>query len=119
MNNIQELGLELIKNNISHKATLRFKDDWFNFYIDSCGQRGHYIIPYISYGYLTKDNYIIKRALSFTNPIDEGKDKAILGVLNLTKCKVVSIEENKIEFENFTINLEGNPCTNKLNFVYE
>jgi hypothetical protein len=49
---------------------------------------------------------------------DEGKDKAILGVLNLKKCNVVSITENSVIFESFKIVLNNNHWTNSDKFEY-
>ena len=119
MNNIQKLGLQLVKDNISKEAWVEFDKRWFTFYIDNCGQRGHYIIPMKMYGNMIPDHYIVKRVLSFTNEVDEGKDGAILGVFNLTECRVLEIKEKSIVFENFTIYLEGNPSTRGMNFKYE
>jgi hypothetical protein len=119
MNNIQELALELMTKNLSPKTRIEFKDHWFTFYIDTCGQRGHYVIPYKAYGSIVENHYVIKRELSFTNECDEGKNKAILGVLNLAKCKAISINQNNIEFEQFIIHFDRNPASDSINFVYE
>lgn len=120
MNNIQELALELVQKNISKESQIHFKDRWFAFYDDKCGQRGHYVLPYTDYGNkIIKDSYIVKRVLSFENEVDKGKDGAVLGVLNLTKCKALSIKEESIEFENFTFYFKGNPNTQSMKFVYE
>lgn len=100
---IQSLGLKLVDENITENSRLFFKDDWFRFYIDTCGQRDHIIEPFIAYGHRVEDQYVIKRKLSFTNPEDVGKDGAVLGTIDLTKCKVASICSDKIVFENFTI----------------
>jgi hypothetical protein len=118
MLNIQELGLRLIADNISKGATIIFNDDWFTFYFDDSGQRGHYIIPYIRVNNIIPDHYVVKRVLKFVNMGDEGKDKAILGVLNLKKCNVVSITENSVIFESFKIVLNNNHWTNSDKFEY-
>lgn len=120
MNNIQEIALELIEKNIGPNTTIQFKDRWFTFYIDTCGQRGHCIIPYNPYGLKKVPNvYTILRVLSFENDEDKGKDGAILGVIDFSKCKALSILDNKIEFENFTIDFERNPHEHKANKFYE
>jgi hypothetical protein len=118
MLNIQELGLDLIAKNISKNTRIEFKNDWFRFYVDWCGQRGHYVIPADYYGKLVPNKYTIKRVLHFTNAIDEGKDKAVLGEIDLTKCKVVAINEDSVEFENFTIYLNRNNWTDRNDFEY-
>jgi len=119
MINLQELGLEIIKNNISQKCRIQFKDTWFTFYTDCSGQRGHYVMAYKPYDHkIIENHYIIKRHLSFINDIDVGKDKAVLGILNLEKCKIINIQEDKIEFENFTFHLYDNNSTQGINFEY-
>ena len=118
MNNIQKLALELVAKNISKDSTLYFKEDFFRFYIDSSGQRGHYIIPYNQYGSIIPNIYTIKRVLSFVNNGDEGKEGAVLGVLYLDKCKAILIKENSIEFEQFTIHFNENPSTKRMDFEY-
>ena len=37
---------------------IKFKDDFFKFYIETCGQKGHYIVPYIGNGQEIKNEYI-------------------------------------------------------------
>lgn len=115
---IQELGLDLVKANISKQSTVEFKKRWFTFHDDSCGQRGHYIKQYRAYGHIIPDHYIVKRVLSFTNKGDEGKEDAVLGILNLKECKVIAITELAVEFENFKVFFKGNPYTQAVGFKY-
>lgn len=116
---IQQIALDLIKENISKECWIHFDDSWYSFNHDLSGQRGHYIVPYKGYGAIIEDHYLIKRALMFVNQGDEGKEGAILGILNLKKYKVTAIKKNKIKFLNFTFYFKDNPCTRSMNFVYE
>ena len=111
--NFQEECLKLVCKEISAESNLLFKEGWFTFYNDTCGQRGHYILPYKAYGRTIPNHYIIKRSLSFENEEDKGKQNAVLGILNLEKCKAISVSEDKIEFENFTIYLKNNSNSHK------
>lgn len=106
MNNIQTLGLKLIADNVSDSSRIFFKDRFFDFYDDTSGQRDHVVSKYKCYGKISPDHYIVHRKLSFTNKIDEDKDGAILGIFDLTKCTVISIEEESVEFDTFTIKLK-------------
>lgn len=69
----------------------------FRFYTDTCGQRGatlkiqSYSIPKYKDRDLNKGRYTINRVLSFVNPIDEGKDDAILGEIDVNKFDNVSV----------------------------
>lgn len=115
---IQIIASELIEDNLSKECWIQFKDRWLDFYIDCNGQRGHYIVRYKKY---TDANpyqykYIIRRNLSFTNKIDEGKQDAILGVLDISKCKIISIQEDKIEFESFIFHFKGNAFVKDENY---
>ena len=111
MVNIQEIALDIITEQVSKTMRIEFNDDWFTFYFDGSGQRGHHIIPYIEGEHVIKNRYIVKRVLQFCNSVDIGTDGAILGVLKLDKCKALSIKADRIEFENFTIYLNNNHWT--------
>ena len=110
---LQQIGMELVKNNLDENTSIMFNERCFNFYYDNNGQRLHYIIPYVSYGYSLENQYIIKRLLSFCNEEDKGKEDAILGVLDLNKSKVISIHKTKVEFEFFTIVFRENSSGNR------
>ena len=112
---IQELGLKYVRENVGPGNAIVFKDRWFDFYIDNCGQRGHYILPYVSYGKkVIKDNYIVRRILSFDNLVDKGKNHAVLGVVNLKECKVVSITSNYVQFEMLKFYFDDNSNKDKI-----
>lgn len=116
MYTLQEIALELVKTHINQGCHITSK--LFSPYDDSTGQRGHYIIPYKPYGRIVEHTYVMKRVLSFVNPGDEGKDKAVLCLLNLNESKALSIHDNRIEFEYFTFYFNNNPSTRKLDFEY-
>lgn len=118
--NFQEECLKLVAKELSENANITFKKRWFTFYDDTCGQRGHHILPYKPYDLkVIPNHYVIRRTLSFENEVDKGKDCAILGILNLKECKALSVTDESIEFENFTINFKGNPSSYKHAKYYE
>ena len=119
MSYLQNLGLKLIKENLSKDSYLHFEDNWLKTYFDNSGQRGHYLIQSKMYGVEFENQYFVKRVLSFTNQKDEGKDKAMLFEINLNKCKVVGIKEESVKFDNFEIFFNNNPWTQKLDFIYD
>jgi hypothetical protein len=117
--NIQDAALQFVKDNLSSNTRLSFKNNSFTFYVDNCGQRGHCLVPYNSYGTIIENHYVVIRLLSFENQIDLGKNGAILGVLNLNKCKAIAIKENSIEFDLCTIEFEYNPQKHKADKYFD
>lgn len=107
MEKLHNQAIKYLNEHLSDKSRVAFKEDFFNFYDDTCGQRGHKIEKYK--GYATKPMYGLYRVirkLSFTNEVDKGKEGAILGILDLTKTKFISLHEDKIVFDNVTIYLK-------------
>lgn len=117
---IQELGLKLVRENVGPGNAIVFKDRWFDFYIDNCGQRGHYVLPYVTYGKkVIKDSYIVRRILSFNNEPDVGKEHAVLGVIRLHECKVVSITSDYVQFDMFKFYFDCNSEKDKIKRVVD
>lgn len=85
---------------LNAETSVQFKSGiGFQLYNDTSGQRSNYILPcYRGYGI-----HIVYRYLEFINNGDEGKDGAVLGEIHLDEANVISIKENEIEFEFFSI----------------
>lgn len=107
MDKLHNEAIKHINEHLSEKTRISFKEDFFNFYDDTCGQRLHKVEKYKGYG--TKPMYGIYkifRKLSFTNQIDVGKDGAVLGILDLTRTELISIHKDRVVFENVIIYLK-------------
>ena len=104
MDKLHNEAIKYICENLSDKTWVSFKEDIFNFYYDNSGQRLHKVELYK--GYDVKPIYgmfKITRKLSFTNKEDEGKDGAVLGILDLTKAELISIHPKKVIFDIVTV----------------
>lgn len=85
--------------------SINFKNNFLDFYTDTCGQRGHYIVPFMVSEKEVVNKYIIKRNLSFMDKEDEGKQDAILAILDLNNSKLIAINRNVYEFEFFNLTI--------------
>jgi hypothetical protein len=101
--NIQELGIKYVLENLSDKTRIDFRDIAVSFYDDTCGQREHKVEQYIAYGTRIKNHLRITRKLSFTNKVDEGKEGAILAIINMDQLAVLCIGKNEVIFDMLTI----------------
>lgn len=85
-------------------------------YSDNSGQRSAYLTHH---GYEVNSekrkgrvpSYAVRRKLSFVNPIDVGKEDAVLMVISFdsikTKAKIISISEREIKIDNISISINN------------
>lgn len=85
-------------------------------YSDNSGQRSAYLTHH---GYEVKSekrkgsfpSYAVRRKLSFVNPIDVGKEDALLMVIDFdsikTKAKIISISQGEIVIDNISISIKN------------
>jgi len=107
MDELHNNAIKYVSKNLTERTLVEFNNNFFSFYDDTCGQRLYRIEPYKGYDKTPiYGMFRVIRKLAFTNQIDEGKEGAILGILNLTHCDFVSLHKDKVVFDNITIYLK-------------
>lgn len=106
MISLKQEAIKRVMRNVQNIKWIQFNNDAFSFYDDTCGQREHKVEQYIAYGHKVKDHLRVIRKLTFTNKVDEGKEGAILGIIDLGKLTLLSIEEKKVVFTLLTIHFK-------------
>lgn len=117
-NDLNALTRQIIKNKLNQYTRFRFKPDiGLSLYYDLAGQRDNFIVVSFS----NRDehlNLLVKRYNTFENEGDIGTEGAILLEVTISKCKVIAIKENSIEFDTFVIDF-SQVHSRRMSFDYE